>query len=87
MAAAHVPTRMCLVCRSRRAKGSLLRLALDPVTGQVVRDEIQRLPGRGAYVCEKCLPGLKSGHRALKAFRGRARRGVAGDGVARHPGE
>ncbi|MCU0572233.1 MAG: YlxR family protein [Syntrophobacteraceae bacterium] len=65
--------RTCLVCRSRRSKGSLLRLAMDPGTGLIVLDHLQRLPGRGAYVCAKCLPEIRTGHRARRAFRGRAR--------------
>lgn len=73
MTTAHDPMRTCLVCRSRRSKGSLLRLAMDPGTGWIVLDHKQRLPGRGAYVCAECLSGLKAGRRALKAFRGRAR--------------
>lgn len=46
-------------------------MAVDPATGLVVLDRAQKMPGRGAYVCAECLPGIKSCRRVMKAFRGR----------------
>jgi len=52
----HTPLRRCLACRSRRRKGELVRLVC--VEGRrVVVDIDQRMPGRGAYLCndDGCL--------------------------------
>ncbi|MEP0766868.1 MAG: YlxR family protein [Fimbriimonadia bacterium] len=46
----HVPIRTCVGCARKAAKGDLVRLALDP-DGRLLRDQRNRLPGRGAYVC------------------------------------
>ncbi|WP_073036877.1 YlxR family protein [Desulfacinum infernum] len=69
--AGHIPYRTCLVCRSRRPKASLLRLAVDD-RGEVVPDPRQDRPGRGAYVCSACLGRLTFDRRVQRAFRGRA---------------
>ncbi|WP_174404096.1 YlxR family protein [Desulfovibrio subterraneus] len=51
---AHAPTRMCVICRSKHAKGELLRYVC-PSAGNndtaLVFDEKQVLPGRGYYIC------------------------------------
>lgn len=68
--AGHVPYRTCIVCRSKRPKGELLRLALD-LDRRVVLDRRYRMPGRGAYVCETCLGSVTKGKALSRAFRGR----------------
>ncbi len=50
----HEPVRTCIVCRRKKNKRELVRLALtDDV---VVVDLKQKMPGRGAYVCSsQCM--------------------------------
>lgn len=50
------PIRMCIGCRTKRSKQDLQRLVIDN-QGLLVRDEKQRLSGRGAYVCfdQSCM--------------------------------
>jgi len=47
---AHLPERTCLACGRKAAKAELLRIARR-ADGDVAVDLLQRLPGRGAYVC------------------------------------
>ncbi|WP_093396071.1 YlxR family protein [Thermodesulforhabdus norvegica] len=68
----HRPVRMCVVCRERRYKDELIRLAVDE-DGMVVVDSEGRMPGRGAYVCPGCVDYLKWGKTLINAFKGRAR--------------
>lgn len=68
----YIPVRMCVVCRNRRYKSELIRLALDH-TKMVVRDSRSCMPGRGAYVCSECLDKLSWGRSLAKAFRWWAR--------------
>jgi predicted RNA-binding protein YlxR (DUF448 family) len=52
----HTPLRRCLGCRKRRRKDELIRLVF--VEGRsVVVDVVQRMSGRGAYLCnnDRCL--------------------------------
>ena len=52
----HTPLRRCLACRKRRRKDELIRLV--SVEGRsVVVDVVQRMSGRGAYLCndDRCL--------------------------------
>ncbi|NLF66925.1 MAG: YlxR family protein [Chloroflexi bacterium] len=51
----HVPQRTCIVCRSKADKRQLRRLVKAPAGAPegVVLDPSGRLPGRGAYLCEK----------------------------------
>ena len=68
------PVRSCVVCRSRRPRGELLRLSRDPA-GQVIPDLSGVLPGRGGWVCPtaECLRGLCARPRQLgRAFRSEA---------------
>ena len=48
---AHIPERMCIVCRTRRPAGELFRLRADKLSGTVVADTHTKQPGRGAYIC------------------------------------
>ncbi len=65
----HVPKRTCLVCKRRRPKKELFRLAT--VNNEVVCDISYRLPGRGAYVCKdkQCVSGLRIFKGLSGAFR------------------
>lgn len=49
------PERTCLACRTRFAKGELLRFVVR--AGVLAVDQTGQLPGRGAYCCrrEGCL--------------------------------
>ena len=49
MASRPEPVRMCVGCRARGAKGSLVRIVRSPV-GEVAVDPTGRAAGRGAYV-------------------------------------
>lgn len=46
------PLRMCMVCRERREKQDLIRVAYQKDRGAVI-DPAGKLPGRGAYVCRR----------------------------------
>ncbi|GMV35976.1 MAG: hypothetical protein AMXMBFR61_04840 [Fimbriimonadales bacterium] len=65
----HVPVRTCVGCARKAAKGDLVRLALDP-KGRLRRDQRNRLPGRGAYVCgAACARAAAKRGRFERAFR------------------
>jgi uncharacterized protein len=67
----HVPVRSCLACRHPAPKHHLVRVAVND--GSVVIDPGARLPGRGAYLCERpaCLDAAlaKGGARLARALR------------------
>lgn len=46
----HIPTRMCVACRSRESKPGLIRLART-VGERVLIDVANKSGGRGAYLC------------------------------------
>ncbi len=46
----QAPQRTCVVCRTARAKRTLIRLT-KPATGALIIDQRARTPGRGAYLC------------------------------------
>jgi len=46
----HVPQRMCIACRTPRAKRQLIRIVRNSA-GQVQIDESGKQNGRGAYLC------------------------------------
>jgi predicted RNA-binding protein YlxR (DUF448 family) len=58
---------------SKKPKGELIRLCLDPGSGWVLIDVHARMKGRGGYACRECLPGLRLNRRIQKAFRNGAR--------------
>lgn len=45
------PLRMCMVCRERKEKHDLIRIARQKGTALKI-DPAGRLPGRGAYLCK-----------------------------------
>jgi predicted RNA-binding protein YlxR (DUF448 family) len=47
----HVPQRTCIVCRNQAEKRQLQRLVNTPEG--VVVDASGRIPGRGAYLCDR----------------------------------
>ncbi len=48
---AHMPLRMCVVCRTRRPASELIRVAVDKEEQTVVPDIHKKIGGRGAYIC------------------------------------
>ncbi len=44
------PERMCVVCRTMRAKNELIRVVKSP-DGEVKYDPVGKMAGRGAYLC------------------------------------
>lgn len=50
------PLRMCMVCRKRKEKEQLLRVARSG-NGVIAVDSSGKMPGRGAYLCKskECL--------------------------------
>ena len=65
----HVPLRMCISCGTRKDKKKLIRLLLD-ANGVLIRDDVGKECGRGAYVCSSdvCWEMLKKGNRLCRAF-------------------
>jgi predicted RNA-binding protein YlxR (DUF448 family) len=63
------PQRTCIVCRGKKPKAELLRLALDD-KNRVYLDHGQHYLGRGGYVCLRadCLTRVKLIH-LNRAFR------------------
>ena len=76
------PQRTCIVCRSKRAKAELLRLALDN-KDRVCLDHRQHHHGRGGYVCSRpeCLTRVKLVH-LNRAFRRTLSEGAWNPGIA-----
>lgn len=66
----HIPLRTCISCGERRNKKELIRLALDQ-NNQLVRDDLGKKQGRGAYICKsvQCLKQLSKHKRLNKVFR------------------
>lgn len=65
----HVPLRTCVGCSRKSAKSDLVRLAVGP-DGRLYRDLRNRLPGRGAYVCDvACAREAAKRRRFERAFR------------------
>ena len=66
----HIPIRTCISCGEKRNKKDLIRLALNR-QGQLIRDDLRKMHGRGAYVCEKksCLQQLSKHKKLSRIFR------------------
>lgn len=76
----HIPVRTCICCRSKKEKGSLIRLVLN--NEQVLtRDDRGNGKGRGAYVCPEktCVEGLADAGRLNRAFKMKGRFSVPPD--------
>ena len=67
-----VPQRMCVACRTMKAKRELIRVVLGQ-DGTVALDATGKKPGRGAYVCRsrKCLEQAIRGHKLDKGLKTR----------------
>ena len=48
----HVPIRTCVICRSKKARKELVRLALDK-DKRIIIDDLQKKEGRGVYLCDE----------------------------------
>lgn len=55
MDAVHVPVRRCVGCGQRAPKRTLIRFVTVAAAGghRLVRDDLQRAPGRGMYLCDR----------------------------------
>ena len=51
-----LPNRMCMVCRTRKPKGELIRIVKNKES-QIFIDRTGKANGRGAYICDnvECL--------------------------------
>ena len=66
----HIPIRTCISCGAKRPKHELIRISMD-TAGRLKKDFSGKMPGRGAYVCQRrsCQHQL-SRHKGLnKVFR------------------
>ena len=61
--------RMCLGCREMMPKNSLIRIVMNK-SGEISLDTTGKLPGRGAYICNKiaCIQKLKKSHGIERNF-------------------
>lgn len=66
----HVPARTCVVCRETRPKRELTRLVRTS-EGKLALDPGAKMPGRGAYLCQKttCWLGASRGKMLAQALR------------------
>jgi predicted RNA-binding protein YlxR (DUF448 family) len=64
-----VAERTCCICRSTAEKSLLVRLVVHE--GALVVDDLQRLPGRGAYIhlAAECLSKMGQAQRWERALR------------------
>lgn len=63
------PLRMCAVCRERREKDSLIRIAKNS-NGDIALDSNGAAPGRGAYICRSgpCIKAAQKRRALERAF-------------------
>lgn len=67
----HVPIRTCVACRRKFPKKELIRFIL--AGEEIILDERATHPGRGAYLCQECLP-LKDSLKVLSKLERALRR-------------
>ncbi len=67
----HVPQRSCIACGNKASKHELHRVVRTP-RGECVVDENGKVPGRGAYLCQrqKCWESAVRTGRLAGALRG-----------------
>ncbi len=67
-----IPQRMCVACRTMRAKKELIRLVASQ-DGEIALDPTGKKPGRGAYICRSrhCLEQAIRGRRMDKGLKTR----------------
>ena len=69
-----MPTRTCIVCRSKYEKKLLNRIVVDE-RGEVLADLDQKAQARGAYICGACLSKTLDGLEELeKSSKGSSQR-------------
>ena len=70
----HVPIRTCIVCRQKKAKSELIRLAIDDES-KLIADRKGHLKGRGAYICrdQSCGKRLVLSNKLDRVFRKKVR--------------
>ena len=51
-----IPSRTCIGCETQKSKTELIRI-VKTQSGEIKLDKTGKLPGRGAYICDKseCL--------------------------------
>ncbi len=61
---AHIPERMCVVCRAHKNVEDLIRFGVDPSTNTPSPDTGVKSMGRGAYICRdiKCIEKSQKKH-------------------------
>lgn len=70
---AHIPERVCVVCRKTKPRTELLRLVRPTGRNDIVPDPTGRTSGKGVYLCRsrKCVDALQKERRLRKLFAGR----------------
>ena len=68
-----IPMRMCVSCRTRKAKKELIRVVVDS-EGTVSVDLTGKKAGRGAYICRSkaCMEAAVKANRLERGIRGKA---------------
>lgn len=61
---AHIPLRMCVVCREHKPASELIRITYNPDTGMAQPDKDNKNTGRGAYICRnaECIKKAQKKH-------------------------
>lgn len=64
-----IPIRQCIACREERPKREMLRVVKN-AQGEISLDFSGKLPGRGAYLCDKkeCVLKLRKYRLLNRAF-------------------
>lgn len=64
-----IPTRTCIGCLEKKAKKELIRIVKNQI-GEIKLDKTGKLPGRGAYICDKleCLEKAKHSKKLERTF-------------------
>lgn len=64
-----IPSRTCIGCGAQKGKNELIRIVKNQL-GEIKLDKTGKLPGRGAYICDKseCLELAIRSKKLEKAF-------------------
>ncbi len=64
-----IPSRTCIGCGTQKSKTELIRI-VKTQSGEIKLDKTGKLPGRGAYICDKseCLNLAISSKKLEKTF-------------------
>ncbi|MCI8397539.1 MAG: YlxR family protein [Clostridia bacterium] len=62
-------TRTCIACRAKKQKNELIRMVAR--NSEIIKDEKQKLEGRGAYICSnsKCLEIATKSNKLKRALK------------------